>query len=82
MEEGPAGPELKIEGVRKAQFRTLLKKEKIFPGCLGCCQSEYVGPRGRELAPAKVETRVKFAKLSYGKKILAPINRKVHEPTG
>jgi MoaA/NifB/PqqE/SkfB family radical SAM enzyme len=27
-------------------FRNLLKKEKIFPGCLGCCQSEYVGPKG------------------------------------
>jgi MoaA/NifB/PqqE/SkfB family radical SAM enzyme len=26
-----------------AEFRELLKKEKIFPGCLGCCQSEYIG---------------------------------------
>lgn len=26
------------------KFRQLLKKEKIFPGCLGCCQSTYVGP--------------------------------------
>ena len=25
------------------KFRQLLKKEKIFPGCLGCCQSEYIG---------------------------------------
>jgi len=25
-------------------FRQELKREKIFPGCLGCCQSEYVGP--------------------------------------
>lgn len=70
------------QGERARRFRTLLKKEKIFPGCLGCCQSEYVGPRGRELELAKVETRVKFAKLPYRKKILAPINRKVHEPTG
>lgn len=28
---------------RAKEFRELLKKEKIFPGCLGCCQSEYVG---------------------------------------
>lgn len=25
------------------ELRQELKKEKIFPGCLGCCQSEYVG---------------------------------------
>ena len=24
-------------------FRQILKKERIFPGCLGCCQSEYIG---------------------------------------
>ena len=26
------------------KFRQLLKKKKIFPGCLGCCQSNYIGP--------------------------------------
>ncbi|MBI4384060.1 MAG: radical SAM protein [Nitrospinae bacterium] len=30
-----------VKGYR--EFRSLLKKNKIFPGCLGCCQSEYVG---------------------------------------
>jgi len=24
-------------------FRAMVKKEGIFPGCLGCCQSEYIG---------------------------------------
>ncbi|MBL4665381.1 MAG: SPASM domain-containing protein, partial [Nitrospinaceae bacterium] len=24
-------------------FREKLKSEGIFPGCLGCCQSEYIG---------------------------------------
>lgn len=31
------------QGARSRQFRERLKNEKIFPGCLGCCQSEYVG---------------------------------------
>ena len=26
------------------EFRERIKDQKIFPGCLGCCQSEYVGP--------------------------------------
>jgi MoaA/NifB/PqqE/SkfB family radical SAM enzyme len=26
------------------RFRVRIRQEKIFPGCLGCCQSEYVGP--------------------------------------
>ena len=25
------------------EFRKRLKDERIFPGCLGCCQSEYIG---------------------------------------
>ena len=32
------------QGERARRFRQTLKEEKIFPGCLGCCQSEYVGP--------------------------------------
>jgi len=28
---------------RSREFRERIKSEKIFPGCLGCCQSEYVG---------------------------------------
>ena len=29
---------------RISNFREKLKAEGIFPGCLGCCQSEYIGP--------------------------------------
>ena len=29
---------------RIQRFRKKLKEEGIFPGCLGCCQSEYIGP--------------------------------------
>ena len=29
---------------RSREFRERIKNEKIFPGCLGCCQSEYIGP--------------------------------------
>jgi len=32
------------DGERVRWFRQTLKREKIFPGCLGCCQSEYIGP--------------------------------------
>ena len=28
---------------RSRKFRERIKSEKIFPGCLGCCQSEYIG---------------------------------------
>jgi len=28
---------------RIKEFRYKLKKQRIFPGCLGCCQSEYIG---------------------------------------
>ena len=39
-------------------FREKLKAEGIFPGCLGCCQSEYVG--SRPLALEKIsESRIK-----------------------
>jgi len=30
-------------GERSREFRERIKNEKIFPGCLGCCQSEYIG---------------------------------------
>ena len=30
-------------GDRSQEFRKHIKNEKIFPGCLGCCQSEYIG---------------------------------------
>ncbi len=37
------GGALPWQGEKAKQFRALLKDEKIFPGCLGCCQSEYAG---------------------------------------
>jgi MoaA/NifB/PqqE/SkfB family radical SAM enzyme len=33
---------------RIKEFREKLKSEGIFPGCLGCCQSEYIGPTAPE----------------------------------
>ncbi len=38
-----SGQESFWQGGRVQAFRELLKEEKIFPGCLGCCQSEYIG---------------------------------------
>ena len=70
------------DGERAKSFRTLLKQEKIFPGCLGCCQSEYVGPRGAQPIPQKVETRVKFSKARLQDRILAPINRDINDSSG
>lgn len=47
------------EAYRK--FRAFLKQERIFPGCLGCCQSEYVGPdnRCRESSGSRIIDRWK-----------------------
>ena len=46
-------------------FREKLKEEGIFPGCLGCCQSEYIGTsalEGEAVTERKVK-RVEFAKV-------------------
>ena len=45
-------------------FREKLKAEGIFPGCLGCCQSEYIGsdPLAREPVREDRIRRVEFAK--------------------
>jgi len=48
-------------------FRKLLKKEKIFPGCLGCCQSEYVGSEGAALEAIRVQSGVEAFKKVSGK---------------
>ncbi|QPJ66776.1 MAG: radical SAM protein [Candidatus Nitrohelix vancouverensis] len=42
FDDGPRGYLWNEE--RSKKFRERVMKEKIFPGCLGCCQSEYVGP--------------------------------------
>lgn len=70
------------DGDRAKSFRTLLKQEKIFPGCLGCCQSEYVGPRDAQPIPQRIETRVKFSKARLRDPFLAPINRDINDPSG
>ena len=33
---------------RMKEFRQTLKTEGIFPGCLGCCQSEFIGNRTKD----------------------------------
>ena len=50
--------EVPWHSARARQFRKLLKKEKIFPGCLGCCQSEYIGPKGPPVEPIRVKAGV------------------------
>lgn len=46
----------------KAQrFRERLKEEHIFPGCLGCCHSEYIGPQGRALEPIRIRAKLPAA---------------------
>ena len=46
-------------------FREKLKAEGIFPGCLGCCQSEYVGstPLAAETITESRIKRVEFLKI-------------------
>jgi MoaA/NifB/PqqE/SkfB family radical SAM enzyme len=45
-------------------FREKLKEEGIFPGCLGCCQSEYMGPSplAEEIKIRETSHKVKFLK--------------------
>jgi len=42
-EGGGGGRAYFWNGERAREFREKIAREKIFPGCLGCCQSEYVG---------------------------------------
>ena len=57
---------------RAKEFRKLLKKEKIFPGCLGCCQSEYIG----EIQPklVKIKSGDEILKKAHGKTFLTQPN--------
>lgn len=52
---------------RAREFRKLLKKEKIFPGCLGCCQSEYIGPKNAGPELIRIKTREQILKRVPGK---------------
>ncbi len=46
---------LSWDSQRVKKFRKMLKEEKIFPGCLGCCQSEYIGPtQKKQLTPISI----------------------------
>jgi MoaA/NifB/PqqE/SkfB family radical SAM enzyme len=49
---------------RISDFREKLKEEGIFPGCLGCCQSEYIGPTPltAEIEVECTPRKVKFLK--------------------
>ena len=55
-------------------FRKLLKKEKIFPGCLGCCQSEYIGPNGAKPELVKIKSAVEILKKARGGNFLTQPN--------
>lgn len=52
---------------RAREFRKRVKKEKIFPGCLGCCQSEYIGPQ---------QDTKQTVRVQKGIQVLKPIPRK------
>ncbi|MCH7622743.1 MAG: NAD-dependent epimerase/dehydratase family protein [Nitrospinae bacterium] len=55
-------------------FRKLLKKEKIFPGCLGCCQSEYIGPNGAKPELVKINSADEILKKARGENFLTQPN--------
>lgn len=55
-------------------FRKLLKKEKIFPGCLGCCQSEYIGPKRLGGETIRIQSGIKVFKKVRGKEFAAQPN--------
>jgi radical SAM protein with 4Fe4S-binding SPASM domain len=59
---------------RAKDFRKLLKKEKIFPGCLGCCQSEYIGPRGIQPELVKIKSGNDILTKAHTKNFLTQPN--------
>ncbi|MEC7640648.1 MAG: radical SAM protein [Nitrospinota bacterium] len=47
------GEDLGWNAPEHQEFRKRVKDRRIFPGCLGCCQSEFIGPNaGTERAPS------------------------------
>ncbi|MBT7179192.1 MAG: hypothetical protein HN907_06635, partial [Nitrospina sp.] len=58
-------------------FREKLKAEGIFPGCLGCCQSEYIGPSPlmTEVVEKNSATKVKFLKVRESNCSVPTFNR-------
>jgi len=58
-------------------FREKLKAEGIFPGCLGCCQSEYIGPSPlmTEVVSENRIRRVEFAKAKESTCSVPTFNR-------
>ncbi len=60
------GPDaLAWQSDRIQNFREKLKTQGIFPGCLGCCQSEYIGspPLAGEVIRKHSGSKVKFSKV-------------------
>lgn len=55
-------------------FRKSLKKEKIFPGCLGCCQSEYIGPQQAGVEAIRVQSGVEVLKKVGAKEFVTQPN--------
>jgi MoaA/NifB/PqqE/SkfB family radical SAM enzyme len=64
-------------------FREKLKAEGIFPGCLGCCQSEYVGstPLSAETITESRIKRVEFLKIKESGCSAPAFHREEHEGT-
>jgi MoaA/NifB/PqqE/SkfB family radical SAM enzyme len=55
-------------------FREKLKAEGIFPGCLGCCQSEYIGP-------APITEAIEIKNKSHRVEFLKPQEHGCSAPT-
>jgi MoaA/NifB/PqqE/SkfB family radical SAM enzyme len=62
---------------RIRDFRVKLKKEGIFPGCLGCCQSEYIGSMAREVVTEDRVQRVKFSKTQESDCVIPAFRREI-----
>jgi MoaA/NifB/PqqE/SkfB family radical SAM enzyme len=78
-DSSPAWQSDRIQG-----FREKLKTEGIFPGCLGCCQSEYVGSTplaGEAITESRVK-RVEFLKVKESGCSAPAFHREGPEGTG
>jgi MoaA/NifB/PqqE/SkfB family radical SAM enzyme len=78
-DSSPAWQSDRIQG-----FREKLKAEGVFPGCLGCCQSEYVGSTplaGEAITESKVK-RVEFLKVKENGCSAPAFHREGPEGTG
>ncbi len=78
----PDTGDLAWQGDRAQEFRKRLKKERIFPGCLGCCQSEYIGPKNDTRLPVEGKKEFRFKKPQLNKDFVIEPNIHVHDRSG